>query len=552
MIVSYAAPGGRRVLLADANPAIGALRVATLTSLPEMNAMNAMRAGTRPVAGERRTAPAPDRTPPPRARSSPISGRRRPGPTGAGAAGASPAARVNVPVTADDLAPTPERAGYRIASAAMDQNTQHRSRLPMRARLATTVGGAAASVSRLAGKGDGSVIGGLIGLRLEPDLLSLLAAGRQVVLVTGTNGKTTTTRLITAALTPLGEQIASNVYGANMDAGAVSALSRTPDAPIAVLETDEKYIPSMVKATNPKVVVLLNLSRDQMDRAAEIWLLARRWREALAAAPDCRVVANADDPLVAWAAARSRQVTWVAAGQKWREDSWCCPNCGSHLQRDGDDWSCRECGGRRPPVSWMLNGDEVIDPSGRSTPLELALPGRANRSNAVVALAVAESFGVHLAHALRELRAVTSVAGRYTQVNRRGCEIRLLLAKNPAGWLEALDVVAPPPAPVLLAVNAQGPDGRDTSWLWDVDFRRLRGRNVLVGGERKLDLAVRLEADEVPVPVGERHRRGGRRGAAGVAQPRGARELHRLPAVPHRPGEDTVILGKTVILRKTQ
>jgi len=379
----------------------------------------------------------------------------------------------------------------------MDPNN-HRSRLPVRARLATTVGGAAATVSRLAGKGDGSVIGGIIGLRLEPDLLSLLAADRQVVLVTGTNGKTTTTRLITAALTPLGQGIASNMYGANMEAGLTSALSRAPDAPLAVLETDEKYIPAMVKATRPKVVVLLNLSRDQMDRAAEIWLLARRWREALASAPGCRVVANADDPLVAWAASSAAQVTWVAAGQRWREDSWCCPNCGSHLLRDGDDWSCGECGGRRPPVSWMLYGDQVIDPSGRATQLDLALPGRANRSNAVVALAVAEAFGVHISAALRELRTVTSVAGRYTQVTRRGCEIRLLLAKNPAGWLEALDVLAAPPAPVLLSVNAQGPDGRDTSWLWDVDYRRLRGRNVLVGGERKLDLAVRLEADEVP------------------------------------------------------
>ncbi len=368
----------------------------------------------------------------------------------------------------------------------------------MRARLATTVGGAAATVSRLAGKGDGSVIGGLIGLRLEPDLLSLLARGRHVVLVTGTNGKTTTTRLITAALGALGRQIASNIYGANMEAGLTSALSRAPDASLAVLETDEKYIPAMVKATSPRVVVLLNLSRDQMDRAAEIWLLARRWREALANAPGCRVVANADDPLVAWAAGAARQVTWVAAGQRWRDDSWCCPHCGAHLERDGDDWSCRECANRRPPVSWVLTGDQVIDPSGRARPLELALPGRANRSNAVVALAVADAFGVTITRALRELRRVTSVAGRYTQVSRRGCDIRLLLAKNPAGWLEALDVLAPPPVPVLLAVNAQGPDGRDTSWLWDVDYRRLRGRNVLVGGERKLDLAVRLEADEVP------------------------------------------------------
>jgi lipid II isoglutaminyl synthase (glutamine-hydrolysing) len=379
----------------------------------------------------------------------------------------------------------------------MDENSQHRFRLPMRARVATTVGGAVATVSRLAGKGDGSVIGGVVGLRLAPDLLSLLAAGRQVVLVTGTNGKTTTTKLITAALAPLGGEIASNIYGANMEAGLTSALSRAPDARVAVLETDEKYIPAMISATRPKVVVLLNLSRDQMDRAAEIWLLARRWREAIGNAPDCRVVANADDPLVAWAASSAGQVTWVAAGQRWREDSWCCPNCGAHLLRDGDDWSCKECGLRRPPVSWLLYDNEVIDPTGWATPLDLALPGRANRSNAVIALAVAEAFGVHLTQALPELRQVTSVAGRYTQLSRRGCDIRLLLAKNPAGWLEALDVIAPPPASVLLSVNAQGPDGRDTSWLWDVDFRRLRGRNVLVGGERKLDLAVRLEADEV-------------------------------------------------------
>jgi UDP-N-acetylmuramyl tripeptide synthase len=379
----------------------------------------------------------------------------------------------------------------------MNTHSRYRPRLSLRGRLATAAGGAAAASSRLAGRGDGSVIGGNISLRLAPGLLSQLAAGRQCVLVTGTNGKTTTSKLIAVALAPLGVPVASNIYGANMEAGLVSALTRAPDAPVAVLETDEKYIPAMIAKTQPKVVVLLNLSRDQMDRAAEIWLLARRWREALATVPDCRVVANADDPLVAWAAGSARQVTWVAAGQRWREDSWCCPNCGAHLQRVGDDWSCKECGLRRPPVSWMLNEDEVVDPAGQSVRLDLALPGRANRSNAVIALAVAEAFGVKLAPALAELRQVTSVAGRYTQVSRRGVDIRLLLAKNPAGWLEALDVMSPAPACVLLAVNAQGPDGRDTSWLWDVDFRRLRGRTVFVGGERRLDLAVRLEADEV-------------------------------------------------------
>jgi UDP-N-acetylmuramyl tripeptide synthase len=369
--------------------------------------------------------------------------------------------------------------------------------LPLRARLATTVGGAAGRASRLAGRGDGSVIGGVIGLRLKPDLLSLLARGRQVILVTGTNGKTTTTRLITAALSPMGQQVASNAFGANMEAGLVSALAKAPDATLAVLEVDESYMPAMLEATAARVVVLLNLSRDQMDRAAEIWMLARRWRAALAAAPDCRVIANADDPLVAWAAGQARQVTWVAAGQRWHDDSWCCPQCGSHLRRDGEDWYCGECSNRRPPVSWVLAGDEVIDPGGRSRTLDLALPGRANRANAVVALAVAEVFGISFGQAIGAISGVRSVAGRYTQVERHGCALRLLLAKNPAGWLEALDILVPPPVPVLLGVNAQIPDGRDTSWLWDVDYRRLRGRPVFVTGERQTDLAVRLEADEV-------------------------------------------------------
>jgi UDP-N-acetylmuramyl tripeptide synthase len=140
----------------------------------------------------------------------------------------------------------------------------------------------------------------------------------------------------------------------------------------------------------------------------------------------------------------------------------------------------------------------VIDAAGTVRELHLSLPGRANRSNAVMALAVAGLFGADVDQALPSLRQVESVAGRYTTVQRRGRLLRLLLAKNPAGWLEAFDVLKPDLRPVLLAVNAQVPDGKDTSWLWDVDYRVLKGRHVLVAGERRIDLAVRLEADDIP------------------------------------------------------
>ncbi|MGI5485688.1 MurT ligase domain-containing protein [Microtetraspora malaysiensis] len=369
------------------------------------------------------------------------------------------------------------------------------SQLPLRAQLASALGRTAATLSRATGRGDGSVIGGRVGLMLEPDLLRQLAADRRLALVSATNGKTTTTRLITSALRQLGE-VATNAFGANMPAGHVSALSSAKEAPYAVLEVDEKYLPEVLDTTQAGLVCLMNLSRDQMDRAAEIWLLAQKWRRALAA-QSTLVIANCDDPLVTWAAAGSARVTWVSAGQRWREDSWCCPECGGPLDRKGVDWACRECAFRRPTPSWVLDGEDVIDPRGQRWRLDLQLPGQANRANAAIALATVAAFGLEPGHALLGMREVTSVAGRYTTVERDGRSLRLLLSKNPAGWLEAFDV-ADPSLPIILSVNAQGPDGRDTSWLWDVDYRILRGRPVLVTGERRRDLALRLYVAGVP------------------------------------------------------
>ncbi|WP_026124382.1 MULTISPECIES: MurT ligase domain-containing protein [Nocardiopsis] len=379
------------------------------------------------------------------------------------------------------------------------------SELPLRAQLASVLGKSAASLSRATGRGDGSVIGGRVALKVEPDLLGKLARGRRLTLVSATNGKTTTTRLIAAALRELGP-IATNEQGANMPTGHITALAKEPDARNGVLEVDEKYLPQVINATNPAVTVLMNLSRDQMDRASEINLLAKKWRDALRSS-ETHVVANADDPLVAWAGLGARHATWVSAGQRWKEDSWCCPECGGHLKRDPDPhWECPECGLARPDTGWAVDNDDdvVVDPNGVRFRMELNLPGDANRSNAAIAMAVGAAYGIHPKQSLPRLREIRSVAGRYTSVVTHGTEVRLLLAKNPAGWLESFAVLGPPDVPVLLSVNAQVPDGKDTSWLWDVDYTVLRERRVFVLGERRTDLALRLETDGVPFEVADR------------------------------------------------
>lgn len=554
------------------------------------------------------------------------------------------------------------------------------TRKPLRAKLATSVSKGAAALSRATGRGDGSVIGGRLGLMIDPDLLAHLSSGRQIALISGTNGKTTTTRLATAALGVLGP-VATNSYGANMPTGHTSALAKAGDTPYAVLETDEHYLPQVLAATHPKVIALLNLSRDQLDRAKEVAMMAQLWQETLRGQP-VHLVANADDPMVVWATGGSNRVTWVAAGQRWHDDSWVCPECGGAIARAGEtppapaaaaaaagtapgsmiasgnipdggspggpagattpgaagswapgaagpgrpgsggaayappgmirtnaavpdavqadtagaasvasgaaaasgirseatapptvetgstaprltqsgpttpgmapdgavpavvapagaatrgqtaqgplrsdtmsasqggepsveavaepladsgggnpdaDWHCTNCTLRRPTPQWTVDSDAVIDPWGVRHHIKLQLPGRVNRANAATALAIAAEFGVPPAEAVPRLAEVASVAGRYAQVERDGKAIRLLLAKNPAGWLEAFDMADN--APTLLSINARDPDGLDTSWLFDVDFSPLAGRPVLITGDRAFDLAVRLEVNEVP------------------------------------------------------
>ena len=354
--------------------------------------------------------------------------------------------------------------------------------------------GGIATVSRLTGRGGGAVIGGRVALAVDKGALPKLAAGRSLYLVSGTNGKTTTTALLAAAMATAGP-IVHNTTGANLKAGLVSALAKDLESPVAVLEVDEAALVQVLAETTASVVVLLNLSRDQLDRYGEVRLAAAKWRTSLGARPEIHVVANCDDPLVVWAAQAAGTVTWVSTGQRWRIDATSCPNCGGRITWAGVEWSCT-CGLARPEPEIEGGGPNVADGcvevGGRSFPVELQLPGRCNAANAAMAMAAARTAGVDPEDALAAMIGIANVAGRYREVNLGPASARLLLAKNPAGWNETLDFLAPAPAGVVVAVNARGPDGYDTSWLWDVDFERLEGRPVVAAGERALDVAVRL------------------------------------------------------------
>jgi UDP-N-acetylmuramyl tripeptide synthase len=370
----------------------------------------------------------------------------------------------------------------------------------LRTRLASTLTKGAAALSRATGRGDGSVIGGRVGQLVDPNLLANLAAGRRIALISGTNGKTTTTRLTAAALGVLGD-VATNSLGANMPHGHMSALVKAGATPFAVLEVDEHYLADVLGKTRAELIALLNLSRDQLDRAQEVATVAAKWRTMLRSAAGgagrgVHVIANADDPMVTWAASAASEVTWVAAGQRWLDDSWVCPECGSRIERTGELWTCTTGDLVRPLPQWQVKEDGVVDPTGMYHEVHLQLPGRVNRANAATALAVAAHFGAATLESLPQLSQVTSIAGRYATVVRDNRVIRLLLSKNPAGWLEAFDMAED--APTLLAINARDPDGLDTSWLYDVDFSPVRGRRVLITGDRAMDLAVRLEVNDVP------------------------------------------------------
>jgi UDP-N-acetylmuramyl tripeptide synthase len=366
-----------------------------------------------------------------------------------------------------------------------------------RTKVAVQAGALAGRLSRLSGRGAGATISGRVINRISPHALAELGAGLRVALVSATNGKTTTTKLLAAAVRTGPEPVASNHTGANLTSGIAPVLAAAEKPGLAVLEVDERVVARVVDPLDVELLVLGNLSRDQLDRYGEVHAVGAAWRKVADAHPDLHVVANASDPHVVHAAEPAR-TTWVRLGLQWRSDAATCPVCAGLLDWSTQRFRCPRCGFAEPETPNRLDGDTLVLGEARLA-LALALPGQWNRYNAALAITAAvDHYGIDPQVAADAVAQVDTVAGRYMTVPLAdGRRARVFLAKNPAGWSEVLHWVHDTGGSVVVAVNARVADGKDPSWLWDVPYELLRGLPAAASGDRCLDVAVRLRYAEV-------------------------------------------------------
>jgi lipid II isoglutaminyl synthase (glutamine-hydrolysing) len=380
--------------------------------------------------------------------------------------------------------------------------------LPVRTRLGLLGSRLASGASAALGRGRGTVIGGAIATRVDPHTLQRLAAGRTTAIVSATNGKSTTTTMLAAAVRTLGP-VAHNDGGSNMESGLIVALDAARRAPYAILEADELYLGPLSRATRPRVLTLMNIARDYLERGVRYKRLIRHWRETFGRIDwACTIVANADDPLVVWSLRpvmaggdgedrdRGRapiEIVWVAGGHRWAGDGLVCRDDLVAIRRDGDEWWCPVCGERRPAPAWSLR-DGVVRGPGIEIGLELGMPGDVNEVNALFALISAVQLGVDAGAAARSFRGVVDVDGRYGRRLLDGRAVRLLLSKNPASWQESVDIIEASDDALVFDITARGDlNARDTSFVWEAPLERLAGRRVIATGVRAHDIALRLE-----------------------------------------------------------
>jgi UDP-N-acetylmuramyl tripeptide synthase len=427
----------------------------------------------------------------------------------------------------------------------------------LRLAAAIAAGKAAGLASRALRRGGGTTLPGVVARRIAPDALRRLSAALPggVVLVGGTNGKTTTTRMLAAILSDDGRRVLHNRAGANLVSGltatalAGSTLAGHVRADIGLFETDEAALPRALEETEPRLVLLHNLFRDQLDRYGEVDTVATHWRAALERLPaSATVLLDADDPAVAALGDRlaarvlyyGLEDTRHAAGAAAHiADSQFCRSCGAPYHYTASFYAhighyyCERCGRRRPAPDFRLERLELEGATGSrlylSFPLGdagdsrgymeigLPLPGLYKALNGLAAAAAALVLGVAPTRIRDTLERFSAAFGRIERIDAAGKPLLLALIKNPVGASETVRMLVggwgvgdgerettnPSPIPhplspslhLLVAINDRFADGTDVSWLWDADFERLEGRvaHAVVSGIRAADMAVRLK-----------------------------------------------------------
>jgi lipid II isoglutaminyl synthase (glutamine-hydrolysing) len=392
----------------------------------------------------------------------------------------------------------------------------------------------AAKASRALHRGGGTAASGLVGLRLNPGLIHDLAAqlGEGSVVVTGTNGKTTTSLLISETARAAGLLPLANSSGSNLTRGIASALAMAVDADgglddagrgLGVFEVDEATLTLALPELSPRVAVFTNLFRDQLDRYGEVEAVAARWRDVIANAPrELRLVLNADDPTVASLGEGRDGVTYFgvedrnldAGAPEHASDALFC-RCGGRLEYAVafyghiGHWSCPACGRTRPKpdVAARLiklgdghNARFQLESHGEKSTLQLGIGGLYNVYNALAAAGAAEALGLPRSALVASLTSTGAAFGRQEAFVVDGRRVEVYLGKNPAGLNQVLSTLLLDEArkTALIILNDDIADGRDISWVWDADFEVAAARlsRVFVSGTRAAEMALRLKYAE--------------------------------------------------------
>ena len=362
---------------------------------------------------------------------------------------------------------------------------------------------------------------GKIALKIDPSLLDELRSKctQGTVITVGTNGKTSTNNLLADAFEAAGRTIICNRTGANLAAGISSALLQQPAAQWGVFECDELWLAHVLPHLRSNYVLLLNLFRDQLDRCGEIDRIQTSIAGALTASPDTVLVYNADDPLCARVADEvpNRTVAFglsesMGLAQNTVTDAQMCQKCDGmvryHYRQYGQlgDYFCDQCDFARPTLDFA-GRDIAIGPSGVTMEacgptgcesVHTPQPTPYAAYNLVASYALCREVGIPTAEFQRAQDAFNPRNGRLQRYRLGGRDVLLNLAKNPTGFNQNLKIVEADRGPKMVAffINDQVADGRDISWIWDIDFEELADQPdtvVFAGGSRAHDLAVRLK-----------------------------------------------------------